>query len=395
LPTKPTNEFPDHRPLVVIPAYNHPDTLRDVAERALALHPDVLVVDDGSDRDCAGLVAGLPVRLVRHEKNRGKGAAILTGAAEALRGGFTHVVTLDADGQHHPEELPRFFEAIRRDPDAIVVGCRDFSAENVPRSSVFGRSFSNFWLRVQTGKSVADVQSGYRAYPLAVLEGLDLGEKRFSFEVEVLVKSAWAGVELRDLDIPVTYQKAGERISHFDKLRDNLRLSLLNTRLTIRSILPWHTRRLVKDASGRSRISALRPMHSLQLLLAENTTPRDLAEAGALGMFIGALPLVAVQTITVLAVAGYLRMNRMVALAVNQLCTPPFVPALCIEVGYFLRNGKFLTEFTLQTLGYQALSRIADWAVGSLVLAPILAVSTGGAILLLAKAAQRKGPRGA
>lgn len=376
------------KPLVVIPYYNHPATLRDVAERSLARCPDVLVVDDGSERRAEDLLEGLPVRVLRHVRNRGKGEAIRTAALWAEDHGFSHLVTLDADGQHHPEDLPLLFQAMREHPLALHVGKRDFEAAEVPGASVFGRSFSNFWLRVQTGKSLGDVQSGYRVYPLAVLQGLMLREKGFAFEVEVLVRAAWAGVELRDVDVSVTYPEG--RISHFRLLRDNLRLSLLNTRLTMRSMLPWHRKRLSRQADGTHKITALRPLRSLEQLLGEHASPRSLALSAGLGIFVGTLPLLFVQTITVLALAGYLRLNRMTALAVNQLCTPPFVPALCIEAGHYLRTGRFLTEFNLETLGRQAPQRLWEWLLGALVLAPVFSALIGGVVLLLAVFLRRR-----
>lgn len=378
------------RALVAIPVYNHPATLREVAEGARALHPDVLVVDDGSTVPVAPLLEGLDVACLRHEKNLGKGAAILTAAREAARRGMTHLITLDADGQHHPEDLPRFLEAVRAAPDAVIVGKRDFTAPNVPGSSAFGRSFSNFWLRVQTGRELGDVQSGYRAYPVALLEGFPWSEKRFSFEVEVLVRAAWAGVELRDLDIPVTYPVPSERVSHFHKVRDNLRLTALNTRLTMRSMLPWHTRRLARDAEGRSRVSVLHPLRSLELLLTENATPATLAVACGTGVFLGSMPLVGFQTLTILAVAGYFRLNRVATLGASQLCMPPLVPALCVETGYFLRHGAFLTEISLRTLGREALERFYEWFLGSLVLGPVLAAAAAAAVYAASRILLRK-----
>ena len=209
------------RVLVAVPVYNHAPTLRAVVLGLLERHPHVLVVDDGSDDLEPEVLAGLPVRMVRHGRNRGKGAAIRTAALEARRQGMSHIVTIDADGQHDPADLPLFLEAVAADPLAVIVGARDFNTENVPGSSRFGRAFSNFWLRVQTGVILSDVQSGYRAYPLIVLENLRCTENRYSFEVEVLVRAAWAGFRLREVNIRVHYPPKGERVSHFRAFMDN------------------------------------------------------------------------------------------------------------------------------------------------------------------------------
>lgn len=375
--------------LIVIPLYNHAATVRKVAEACLAVHPELLVVDDGSSDGGATTLAGLPLRLVTHEVNRGKGAAILTAAREAQRLGFSHIVTLDADGQHDPADIPRFFEVLAREELAIVVGKRDFSAPNVPGSSKFGRSFSNFWLRLQTGQSLADTQSGFRAYPVWVLTALPFSQTRYSFEVEVLVKAAWAGVPLRDVDISVYYPPPAERVSHFRGFMDNFRLTLLNTHLTMRSVLPWPHRKIVTEPAGCAKVSVLHPLRSLRLLLTENITPAKLGAAAALGVFLGAVPLIALHTIAILFACGFLRLNKVAAVTASQLCMPPLVPALCIETGYFLRHGQWLTEFSWETLGHQGLERLYEWLIGSLLLAPLLALAVGGAVWLLAVAVQR------
>ncbi|NLC71434.1 MAG: DUF2062 domain-containing protein [Desulfuromonadaceae bacterium] len=372
------------RLLVVIPLYNHGRTVRKVVERALAIHADLLVVDDGSSDGGADTLSGLAVEIVRHEVNFGKGVAILTGAREARKRGMTHIATIDADGQHNPADLPGLVQVSRKNPLAIVVGKRNFEQAEVPRSSRFGRNFSNFWLRLQTGVSLGDTQSGFRIYPLMVLEKLSLNEKRFSFEIEVLVKGAWAGASLREAEISVHYPPQGERISHFHRLRDNLRLSLLNTHLTMRSVLPWPHRKIIIENGKKEAISVLRPIRSLRTLLTENTTPGQLAAAGALGVFLGAVPLIAFHTLAVLFAAGFLRLNKVAAVSASQLCMPPIVPALCIEAGYFMRHGEFLTEISLRTLGYQGLERLYEWFLGSLVVGPILAVTVGLFIYLLA-----------
>lgn len=375
------------RPLVVIPVFNHGQTLRQVVCQALELHPHVLVVDDGSTDGGVDRLAGLDCDICRHPSNRGKGAAILTAAAYARQRDMTHIITLDADGQHDPADIPRFFPVIAEHPTAIVVGARDFDVPNVPGSSRFGRRFSGFWLRVQTGCEVADVQSGFRAYPVQVLEQLALRETGYAFEVEVLVKAAWAGFPLRDLNISVFYPEPDQRISHFDKFRDNVRISLLNTRLTTRAILPLPHRKFALNQEGR--VSLVHPLRSLRLLLSDRATPRELAFSGALGMILGTWPLVGMHSVAILFSAGYLRLNRICALAVSQLCMPPIVPALCVAAGYYVRNGRFLTEFSMETLGYQALQRLGDYIVGSLLMAPILALLVAAPLYLVAKLVQR------
>lgn len=369
---------------IVIPVYNHSKTLRDVVVRALEINAEVMVVDDGSTDRGINSLTGLNVHILNHPVNLGKGAAILTAAKACRQMGMTHLVTVDADGQHNPDDFRRFVPVMQRNPYAIVVGKRNFQAVNIPGLTRFGRHFSNFWFRLQTGHSLGDTQSGFRAYPLVVLEQLKLREKGFAFEVEVLVKAAWAGVKLKEVDVSVYYPPANERISHFHVFRDNLRLTLLNTKLTLRSIAPVPHRQILDLAEDNGKVSVWHPIRSLKQLLTENASPVRLATAGALGMFLGTLPLIGFHTITILFAAGFFRLNKVAALSTSQLCMPPLVPALCIETGYFLCHGKFLTEISLQTLGYQGLERLYEWVIGSLLLAPFLSACIGAIIYLMA-----------
>lgn len=368
--------------LIVIPVFNHAGTLRQVVEETLAVHPDVLVVDDGSTDGGADTIRDLPVQIVNHEENKGKGQAILTAASFAREKGKTHFITLDADGQHYPSEIPAFMEAIAAEPRAIAVGARNFSGPNVPKISKFGREFSNFWLRVQTGERLSDVQCGFRAYPVAIFDAIKTRETRFAFEVEVLVKSAWAGYPLRDVPIQVYYPKPEERISHFKKFKDNVEISLLNTRLTMRSFMPVPHCKYEEDESGK--VSAIHPMRSLRLLLTQDETPFALAVAAALGMLLGTLPLIGLHCLSIVFVCGYFKLSKITGLAVSQLCIPPFVPALCIEAGYFMRNGEFLTDISLETLGYQFLDRAWEWILGALVVGPVFALVVGVIVYAMA-----------
>ncbi|MDY0190917.1 MAG: DUF2062 domain-containing protein [Desulfuromonas sp.] len=374
--------------MVVIPLYNHGATVRDVAQRCLQYHPQVVVVDDGSSDGGADSLADLPLTVITHQSNRGKGAAILSAAAEASRRGCSHIITIDADGQHLPEDLPLFIQAIIDFPMAIYVGWRDFAVANVPHSSRFGRQFSNFWLRVETGCKLADVQSGFRAYPLQVLQQLSFTDSRYSFEVEVLVKGCWAGIALRDVPIQVYYAPASERVSHFKKIRDNLYLSWLNTRLCLRSIAPWPHKRLVPR--DQPPFSWRRPLQSLHALLVQDISPAKLGWAMAVGVLLGALPLIACHTVVTLFVAGFLGVNRYLAVAAGNLCMPPLVPALCIEVGYYLRHGQWLTDISFETLGLQCLDRVWEWFLGSLLVGPLLAAIGGVVIYAMARWLQQR-----
>jgi glycosyltransferase involved in cell wall biosynthesis len=216
------------RPLVVIPLFDHAATIGDVVARALAQGLPVLVVDDGSVDGGAQTARDAGALVVAHAGNRGKGQALLTGWAEADRRGFSHALCLDADGQHYPEDIPLFLRAGESEPDAIVVGSRPMDGPHVPRSSRVGRKVSDFMLFAAAGHEIAgarpDTQCGYRLYPLRHVCRLGLIGRRYEFEMEVLVRAAWLGVPLRPIAIRVHYPAPGERVTHFRKWHDNLRI---------------------------------------------------------------------------------------------------------------------------------------------------------------------------
>ncbi|MDA3791870.1 MAG: DUF2062 domain-containing protein [Desulfobacula sp.] len=371
--------------LIVIPVYNHGKTVLNVIKRCKKIHENVLVIDDGSTDLKKDLFKDINVQVIHHDRNYGKGAAIMSAAREAAKQGMTHLVTIDADLQNKPEEFLLFKKAIYKDPKTLYIGKRDLSSSSIPGASKFGRSFSNFWFRVQTGQFTADTQSGFRAYPLFVLENLALSEKHYSFEVEVLVKASWAGVAIKDIDVSVHYPPPKKRISHFNLFWDNLRLTNLNTKLTLRSFLPIPHKKIIKNNTPAFLI--FKPLKSIRLFLGHNVSPFHIAMSGSIGIFLGTLPLITVHTLAILMVTGFFRLNKLVAIGTSQFCMPPFVPALCIETGYFLtHNHTFLTDISFETIGKQGLDRLFEWFLGSLIIAPALSFLSFITIFLIATA---------
>ena len=223
----------------VIPVYNHAGTVAQVVREAQTLRFPVFVVDDGStdnSYDQIKEIAG--INILRHERNLGKGAAIMTGFAAAAAVA-DWAITIDADGQHYPEDAQKLIKAIPKKNRPIVVGARTgMSGEHVPWTSSFGRKFSNFWVRTSGGPAISDSQSGFRIYPLP--EALNLGTKarRFQFEVEILVQATRDGMLVIEAPVRVHYNPEGERISHFRPFVDFLRNSSTFTRLIFRRIFP-------------------------------------------------------------------------------------------------------------------------------------------------------------
>jgi uncharacterized protein (DUF2062 family) len=147
--------------------------------------------------------------------------------------------------------------------------------------------------------------------------------------------------------------------------------------------MPLPLRNFVEENDGLEKISILHPVDSLKTLLRRNVSPKQLALSAGLGMFLGSLPLIACQTLTILVTANYFRLSKFAALSTSQLCIPPLVPALCIELGYFIRHGRFLTEISLRTIGYEGLERIFEWIIGAFILGPILGILVGGIVYVV------------
>jgi glycosyltransferase involved in cell wall biosynthesis len=228
------------RHLVLIPSFNSGPKLVQTACAALLAWPDVWVVVDGStDRSGGALLAeaggeaGLRVLVL--PRNRGKGGAVLHGLRLAAEKGFTHVLTMDADGQHPAERIPAFMAASRADPQAMVLGLPVFGPD-APSFRVHGRRVSNWWVGLETGwAGIGDSLCGFRVYPIApLLEAM--GEtrwmRRFDFDPEAAVRLSWRGVRAVNLPAPVRYLSTAEGgVSHFRYLRDNALLTWMHMRL--------------------------------------------------------------------------------------------------------------------------------------------------------------------
>jgi uncharacterized protein (DUF2062 family) len=348
--------------------------------------PHVVVVDDGcTDVNLVDLLSGLDVVVLQHKENLGKGQAILTASRYIEAQGGEYMITIDADGQHLPGDIHKFIPLLlQQEIPGIIIGCRDFSVENVPASSRFGRSFANFWLLVETGKIVGDCQSGFRAYPVRYLNQLDFKGDHYDFEAEVLAKASWGGLELTTVDIDVIYPKPEERVSSFKPFLDNLRLTGIHSMLVGRRMLPVRHKKLVENRKTLD-VSLLRhPGKVLRMLLKESATPEGLALSAAVGMFIAVLPILFLHSVVIFYFSLRLNLNKIVTLNVQHLAVPPFIPALCIEVGYYLRHGRWLTDLSFATVFQQFSSRFFEWFIGSLIIAPLAALITGAVMYVTA-----------
>jgi glycosyltransferase involved in cell wall biosynthesis len=216
----------------VIPVYNHAGTVAQVVKDAQDLRYPIFVVDDGSTDNTFDQIKDIAgIQILRHPQNQGKGAAILTGFA-AASAVADWAITIDADGQHYPEDTRKLIKAIPKKTRPIVVGARaGMAGKHVPWTSSFGRKFSNFWVRTSGGPAISDSQSGFRIYPLPEAFNLKTKARRFQFEVEILVQATRDGIPVMEAPVRVNYNPEGKRISHFRPFVDFLRNSSTFTRL--------------------------------------------------------------------------------------------------------------------------------------------------------------------
>lgn len=222
------------RPAALIPVYNHHKVLGEILTGLESLGLPVIVVDDGSDEVCARALDALALEhpassLVRLAKNGGKGAAVVAGLYTADNMNFTHVIQIDADGQHDLGRVAAFLEAARKAPEALICGYPVYD-DTVPAARLWGRKLTNFWVHVNTGsKAVTDALCGFRVYPvagtLAVLPTVKT--RRMDFDPDIVVRLVWSGMPVINMPVAVTYPKDG--ISHFRAFSDNVRISRLHT----------------------------------------------------------------------------------------------------------------------------------------------------------------------
>lgn len=224
----PIASLPSAAIAVIIPALNEASTIVEVATGALDVCDRVIVIDDGSNDGSTDLVGPLPVRLIRHERNKGKAAALMTGFAAALADGAQAVVTLDGDLQHRPSDIPRFIARAAAAPETMIVGRRVAKNGRRPKLRVLANKCADYWIS-RAGRSViADTQCGFRLYPRTIIETVSARHDRshgFVFESEFLINALRAGYGVEFVDIDAIYGTNPYRSSHYKPVIDTARIA--------------------------------------------------------------------------------------------------------------------------------------------------------------------------
>lgn len=359
---------------VVIPTYNNDRTLGGVIAGVRRYCADIFVVNDGStDRTAEVLASTEGIRTIAYARNRGKGYALRCGLRAAREAGFRYALTIDSDGQHYPDDIARFIERIERRPDTLLIGARNLTADNMPARNTFANRFSNFWYLVETGRRLEDTQSGFRLYPLRRLGRLRSLCSRYEFEVEVIVRAAWRGVEVENIPVRVYYAPDGERVSHFRPLRDFTRISLLNSVLVLEALLfyyPWRFFRALTRENIRRFIRR-------NITRSPESNAR-LAAAMGWGVLCGILPIWGYQMIFAGLSAHFMRLNKLVAIVFSNISIPPMIPF--ILYGSYWLGGRITglpVELTLAEMTLRSMAEcLAQYLAGSVA----LAVAAGAAV---------------
>ena len=362
--------------LLVVPSCESGPALRRVAEGAGEIGLSVLVADDIDER-CGARTTEPPVEILTEKFGRKRGAAILAGAALAREKGYGAIITMDADGRYDPDDCRLLLDAARNSWPAIVIGERPSGTGMGARQG----DISAFLGRLACGRVLPDSRSGFCLYPVDFLTSRRFFAGGRGFDIESLVRGAWAGLPL--IAVPVSggdLPAAAADGTLRGKLRDNLSLAVLYALLLLRALLPWPHRRIVARGAGDDPLLLFsEPRRFFRHLCREHASAAELAAAAWVGIFIGALPIIPFGLVTIAYVNHKLHLNKLAGMAASNVCVFPFIPFLCVEVGYFFRFGRFWLEFNRQTMLHELHYRLWEWLLGSLVVGPL--VGLGGAFL--------------
>jgi predicted LPLAT superfamily acyltransferase/glycosyltransferase involved in cell wall biosynthesis len=345
------------RVLICIPTYNNQlNITASVLDALENCFNNILIIDDGSDFVVEDLIKNKISdnyklsRLIffRFGQNLGKGAAIKEAFKIAIANNYTNLITMDGDSQHRGSDLPAMLEQIKQSPHALIIGKRKLDGENVPESSKFGRKFSNFWVKYQTDQTIEDSQSGFRCYPLFFVQNTNFFTKKYDFEIEILIRLIWKNVQIIEIPIDVFYPPKALRVTHFNKLWDNVKISILNIILVIISLLK----------TKKSKLSNLTSL--------------------SVGVFIGVLPFYGLQIYIAALISFLFRLNFPLLFLGGQISIPPLIPLwtyLSLKIGSVILKTSLQVNFD-QSIIYQAKSFFWTWLCGSIFLGIALALTT-------------------
>ncbi|MFO7718923.1 MAG: DUF2062 domain-containing protein [Gillisia sp.] len=362
-----------------MPTYNNAGTLPTVIQDLLLYTQNLVIINDGSTDGTSTILDRFPqLELINFEKNQGKGEALKQGFKLAEKLGYEYAITIDSDGQHYPDDLDVFLSELEAktatDPEILLVGDRNMNQDGIPGKSTTGNKFSNFWFLVVTGTVLHDTQSGYRLYPLKVVNGIKLFTKKFELEIEVIVKAAWHDVEVKNIPIKVFYDK-DNRVSHFRPFKDIVRIVLLYIWFIMASFFYIHPRNKYRDL----REKGFKRFWNEDILKSEEPAHKK-AGAVALGVFVGIMPLWGLHTLLVFLLAAVFNLNKVIAFLFSNISIPPLIPVIIYasyQLGSLITGNGISWElnFTDFDSSAEVFQGLWKYLLGSFALAGILASS--------------------
>lgn len=398
-----TDGGPTIAPAVVVPTFNHAVRLSAILDKIASLGLPCIVVDDGSSdgTECVlntWLSAHPEVDfvVVRHDRNRGKAAALSTGFATARRQHRTHVATIDSDGQLDPANIPALLGASRANPAALILGVRPESIPGCPARCRVGRRHAGLAVFAQTGRRLSDTQCGLRVYPLELLDRVRCHASRFAFEAEIITRSIWAGRQIIEVPVSCSYEPKGVRVSHFRPYRDSMRQGCTHIRLLGRALLPWSRDHGVTEPVGDSRnrvrrvVGWLDPFRCWRDIRDSDMGSLECGAAVGLGAWIGTLPFFGLHTPLALYVAWRLHLRPPAVVLGSQISIPPVGAVLAVvsfSVGHILLTGSLPSlegvEFEWSGLAAATWDFGLAWLLGSVIVGLVIGLAVFGALQLL------------
>ena len=376
------------RCVVIIPTYNNAGTVANVISDVKAFTADVIVVNDGSTDDTRDILATIDdIRVIDYPNNKGKGYALKLGLKRAYEWGYRYAITIDSDGQHYADDIPTFIESIEQKPDSLLIGARNLTAENMPSKNTFANRFSNFWYKVETGQELSDTQSGFRLYPLEKLQNIHFITRRYEFEVEIIVRAAWRGVNVENVPIKVYYPPVEERVSHFRPLHDFTRISILNTVLVLYALLLYYPWKFLQALT----YSNIKNFIDTQIIHSKDSNLR-MAAAMGWGVFCGIIPIWGYQMVFAGLSAHFMRLNKIVAIVFSNVSIPPMIPFILygsMVAGAWMLNIDNI--FSIDNVSLQSVGQsLCQYLIGSVALATISGMAVFAIALVMMVLCKRR-----
>lgn len=376
------------RCVVIIPTYNNAGTVAKVISDVKAFTADVIVVNDGSTDDTRDILATIDdIRVIDYPNNKGKGYALKLGLKRAYEWGYRYAITIDSDGQHYADDIPTFIESIEQKPDSLLIGARNLTAENMPSKNTFANRFSNFWYKVETGQELSDTQSGFRLYPLEKLQNIHFITRRYEFEVEIIVRAAWRGVNVENVPIKVYYPPVEERVSHFRPLHDFTRISILNTALVLYALLLYYPWKFLQALT----YSNIKNFIDTQIIHSKDSNLR-MAAAMGWGVFCGIIPIWGYQMVFAGLSAHFMRLNKIVAIVFSNVSIPPMIPFILygsMVAGAWMLNIDNI--FSIDNVSLQSVGQsLCQYLIGSVALATISGMAVFAIALVMMVICKRR-----